>query len=155
MSDAVAQFQKIIDDVARSGALTPDAIRQFDLMRGTVEDLQKALSAKTEEIKGLQKRFSDSEQKCAEYKAGYESVLKDKTELVKLKDEAQKAVWIAEFEKQRREEMRSIVGDVFRNSEVRRNISLSSPVVVPPSYPGGCHQIQYASDTREETEIVK
>jgi chromosome segregation ATPase len=133
MATAAEQLKQILDDVARTGALTATAITQFDEYRKRVEDLEKQVASTT-----LSKNdaLARSQAQSVQISQLNEQVAAQGKDLEKLRAEsaaAQKAVWVAEFEKERRGEMRSILSDVFRNVEVHRAIGRT--VVVPANPP--------------------
>lgn len=149
------QLKEIVDGVARSGALTPEAIRQFDDLRKRATELEASLETRTKE-RDEARTMRDRNASEAKDTGNRLLEMTKRAEVAEATNaDAKKAIWVADFEKQRREELRSIVGDVFRNAEVRRSISHSNPVVMPPTYPGGCATTQYVTDTREETETTK
>lgn len=151
----VEEIKTIVEGVARSGALTPEAIRQFDEMGKRVKQLEASLDAKRDELESTRK---DRDRYSRELSAKNDEVtaLSRRAEAAELKNaEADKAIWIAKFEAERRQEMRSIVSDVFRNAEVQRMISNSVPHWTPPAYQGGSPTLQYSTETRTETETRK
>lgn len=141
------QLQGIVDTAARSGALTPEAIRQFDEMRKRVEELEESVASKSRQIESLDATKRDMALTNTKIGGEREQLQRRVTELETLKAGAEKAVWVADFERRRREEMRGILHDVFRNTEVSRSIMRSH--VVP--YSGGGAGMQSSSDHETET----
>lgn len=149
------QLKAIVDQAARSGALTPEAIRQFDDLQKRSTELEASLEARTKERDEARTARDERGKSLTETQQKLEAAVK-RAEVAELTNEqARKAIWVAQFEGERRQEMRSILGDVFRNSEVQRTISNNVSHVTPPQYQGGSTGIQYATDTRTETETRK
>lgn len=141
MAETVSkQLQDIVDGVARSGALTPDAIRQFDELRKRCESLDTQLTAVVAERDAYRKDNQTLVAKSGAIATELETSRKRVSELEALRAEAEKSVWVAKFESDRRQEMRSILSDVFRNVEVRREMignaapsHSANPNYYPPS----------------------
>lgn len=138
MSTTAQDIQQIIDSVARSGALTPDAIRQFDELRKRCEDSESKAATAEKGIEALLTERSALEREIIALTRDLDAARKNLGELNKTAANAEKALWIADFERSRREEMRSILGDVFRNVEFRREMFGSvvpAPSANPSYYP--------------------
>lgn len=131
LSDAI---QKLIDETARGGALTPEAIRQFDLMRQKVETLEASNATLTQKGIDASGRADRLEKELYGIKEDFRQARELVSTLQAGKAEADKAVWIATFERERRIEMRDILKDVFRNTEVRRSIHGNVPIATSGSY---------------------
>lgn len=149
MNTTVQDLKSIVDRVAREGALTPDAIKQFG-------DLQERLeTAEAELAKAKDSRDAHSAQA--------QRLLKDVgvlTERVTAADKELTNYRTREFEftlqqrlidseRERRHEMRSIVSEVFKNFETAR--AFTKMVPMPPQYQGG----PPTYGTESQTDIEK
>jgi septal ring factor EnvC (AmiA/AmiB activator) len=149
------EIKDIIDGMARSGALTPDAIRQFDEMRqqaalleAELTEVKKQHASTKDQLSETQRQLNSKTVECYDLKTRAETAEKKNRE-------ADKALWVAEFEKERRVEMRSILSDVFRNAELNRTLMKSVPVAGGPSYPGGPPMVTYHGESGTETHVTK
>jgi hypothetical protein len=149
------QLKAIVDQAARSGALTPEAIRQFDDLQKRSTELEASLEARTKERDEARSVRDAKAQSLTETQQKLAEAIKRAEVAESTNTAAQKAIWVAQFEAERRNEMRSILSDVFRNAEIQRTISHSQPMVIPPTYQGGVSTIQYSQDTKTETETRK
>jgi chromosome segregation ATPase len=157
MATAAEQLKTILDDVARSGALTPEAIRQFDDMRGRVSLLEQKVATSELAQAAASKSVEQYRSQVATLESKLEVITKER-DVLKLEQEvAKRASWIAEFEIDRRKEMRSILSDVFRNVEVHRTISRNAVIpgvssgTNPNAYPISPQERKY-TDTETTRE---
>lgn len=152
---AAEQLQQILDDVARTGALTATAIKQFDDYRKRVEELEKVNAThekwRYETGRELDKLRSDLSHRSQQVEA-------QGKELEKLRAEsaaAQKAIWVAGFEAERRQEMRSILSDVFRNVELNRTIARNIVVPATPPTPSNSYGSPAYTTPVTDTETTR
>jgi Skp family chaperone for outer membrane proteins len=146
-------IKAIIDNAARSGALTPEAIRQFDQIRVTAEkleqmndDLAAKLKAANTELSDLKLRMSHAQEKVRTLEKSVETYKK-----LEFAFELNKAMMV--FEQDRRKELREIIKDVFRNIQVRETMIGRSPPATsanPSYYPP--ETIPVSSDTTRSDE---
>jgi len=139
------QLQALVDGVARSGALTPDAIRQFDEYRVKVTKLEAELEERTASRDSHSRESKRVATELASCKEVLNAANRRIAELEALQDEAK----VAKLEVERRQEMRSILSDVFRNAEIMRSITYHTPMLVPGL--GGSTGYVQNHETREQT----
>jgi chromosome segregation ATPase len=156
MSDATKRLQEIVDDVARTGALTPAAIKQFDQLRQQVEVLESRLEEMTKD-RDQQKTLAGNFNKAADRLGEELKVAAGRINIAEARiAKADQAIWQAEHLKARGDELRGILSDVFRNFEFNRNFHQSSMVPVPNnSYPGAAPTMHTSSESLTETKTIK
>lgn len=145
MTDTVSQLKTIVDEVARSGALTPAAIKQFDELKTRLEQAEKELlAARTArdmweaDVKRLREAVLARDKDLKDTRDKLETLETRRFEFT-----LQERLYQSQIE--RRVEMRSIVSEVFRNFEAVKMLSRGE--MVPPAYPGGSPTLQYLTDT--------
>lgn len=155
------EIQTLIAGVAREGALTAQAIKQFDELTNRVKHLEESCNKLDQELKderklkgALQTELSLTSARLKDAEARLETYRKQEFTF-ELNNR------MMAFEQDRRIEMRSILSDVFRNVEIHRSIAKSvfTPVEgIPPNQyntmgmAGSVHQNRA---TDEVTEIPK
>jgi chromosome segregation ATPase len=146
------QLQAIIRDVAATGALTPDAIRQFDDYRKKAELLETSLENRDAQLKLSKDACAQLTSKLSEMTGALNAATTRAAAAETKIAEAEKAIWIAGFEKNRGNELRAIIGEVFRNFEVNRSITTNVAHPGQPQYPGAAPPMSFSTDTTNETE---
>jgi hypothetical protein len=137
MSKVTEDLKKIVDQVAREGALTPDAIRQFDVMRENLERAER-------EKEGLTKQRDELHEKLRVLTKDHEVLgvllkvrIEDCDRYAQREMEFNRMSWLFQHEQDRRMDMRSIISEVFRNFETARTFSKSLMGAGPPQWQGG------------------
>lgn len=146
----VEQLQEIVDGMARAGALTPAAIRQFEEMRQNLVRSETELKRAAEDRDIAQRRAAAAEGLVREKTTALNDMEKRSQKAEARIEEAERAIWKSNQEIERRIEMRSILSDVFRNIEVRRMVSHTVPV--PMQMSGGTTYVQPHLETTETAE---
>ena len=155
------EIRKLIESSAREGAFTAATIKQFDQMAEKVKTLETAKDRIEREYYDVKKRKGEREKELHSYLARVETLTKQVEAYKKQEFTFELNNRMMAFEKERREEMRSIVSDIFRNVEVHRSIAKTvfTPVEgIPPNQynvmgmSGSVHQ---NPTTENVTEVQK
>ena len=155
------EIRKLIESSAREGAFTAATIKQFDLMAEKVKTLETTKDKLQKECEARNERAEKLEKELHSYLARVETLTKQVEAYKKQEFTFELNNRMMAFEKERREEMRSIVSDIFRNVEVHRSIAKTvfTPVEgIPPNQynvmgmSGSVHQ---NPTTENVTEVQK
>jgi hypothetical protein len=139
MNKVTEDLKKIVDEVARGGALTAQAVKQFDDMRSSLETIEREL----EQVKRQRDSLHDDLRKLTKEKEFIETALK-----VRIEDcdryaarelDFNRMAWLYQHEVDRRLDMRGIVSEVFKNFETAREFTKVTPV---PMTSGGNTWVQ-------------
>lgn len=155
------EIQTLIAGVAREGALTAQAIKQFDQMTERVKALETSKERLDRECEAHSKRndkltsdLADTRKRLIEAEARIETYRKQEFTF-ELNSR------MMAFEQDRRIEMRAILSDVFRNVEIHRSIAKTVFTPVEGNPPnqyntmGSAGTVHMNRATDEVTEIPK
>lgn len=131
------ELSSIVQQVARSGALTPDAISQFEKLRLRCDELErinKRLQAEninySQKIRQLEHTIETRDKELAE--ANKRAA---QTDQERFDNKWNRAVAI--YEQDRRQELRSILHDLCRNTTYRETLMKSRGTEQPAQWQGG------------------
>jgi hypothetical protein len=154
MTDFVKQIQEIVEGMGRAGALTPAAITQFEAIRVRAEELAATVQKAKDDFERLDKTMRVQAAELTARNAALAQADKRIAEFEKLQKDAERAIWTANAEVERRAEMRAILSDVFRNAEIHRTITALTPIVIP-GVNGMMGYVQTGETRTETTETQK
>lgn len=149
------KLEEIVNDVARSGALTPAAIKQFDQMRKDLDEAQAKAERDTREIDNLRKTETILRGTIKEQEIKIREIAAERNDLLNRERAFAEGAIHLQHERDRRQELRSILGDMFRNTVFREEITKTTMMPPrPPSYQGEqVHPTQHLhTDTTKRTQ---
>jgi DNA repair exonuclease SbcCD ATPase subunit len=152
MSKVTEDLKKIVDQVAREGALTPDAIKQFDKMRENLEDAESELKQVREQRDRALAESQERHKTITVLDASLKVRIEEIDKLHKREHEFDRQQWLYYNEVERRLEMRGIISDMFKNFELTRMFTKNTMVPGPPAYSGGPATFNNQSESHIETE---
>lgn len=150
MSKVTDDLKAIVEKVAREGALTPAAIKQFDEISMRLETAEAELKTTKERLTAETERRHTTSTELATASTALAEANKALATYRTREFELTVQARLYEHMVYSRQEMRGILADAFKNFELSREFTKSVPL--PPSYSGGPPNQGFETHTETERQ---